>query len=135
MNPHRKRPEHGSTRSTSDSRGLIDAPLWCLVVLIAALNMSRAQGDVTLSGSVFDTDSVGPLRFVSVRVLETRSATMTDKRGAFLLRIPRAQLRGIDTLSIVFSLVGYAPDTVRRPAGDAVLEVGLEERAHSGLRS
>lgn len=107
-------------------------PLWCLVIFIAALNMSRAQGDVTLRGSVFDTDSVAPLRFVSVRVLETRSATMTDRRGAFVLRIPRAQLRGIDTMSIVFSLVGYAPDTVRRPAGDAVLEVGLQERAFTG---
>ncbi|MBK7032274.1 MAG: hypothetical protein IPH49_03170 [Ignavibacteria bacterium] len=84
-------------------------PLWCLVVLIAALNMSRAQGDVTLRGSVFDTDSVGPLRFVSVRVLETRSATMTDKRGAFLLRIPRAQLRGIDNYRSSFHSLGMHP--------------------------
>lgn len=106
--------------------------LWCLVFFVTTLCLSQAQGDVTLRGSVFDTDTVGPLRFVSVRVLETRSATMTDRRGTFLLRIPAQQLQNVDSLTIVFSLVGYAPTTVRKPVADAVLAIGLQERAFTG---
>ncbi|MCX6139910.1 MAG: DUF5686 family protein [Candidatus Kapabacteria bacterium] len=106
--------------------------LWCTLIFCIALSVLHAQSDITLRGIVKEADTNTALRFVSVRVLESRTSTMTDKRGAYVLRLRRASVPARDTITVVYSLVGYAPDTVHIPLRDATIDVSLKERAFTG---
>lgn len=74
-----------------------------------------AERHTSISGTVRDTKTGDILRAVSIRVEGTRTGTMTDRSGAYLLRLPPG------SYTLAFSMIGYA--TERRPitvSGDSL---------------
>ena len=106
--------------------------LWCIVLLIATFGTVVAQRDISIRGRVAAADSESALRFVSVRALELRMNTMTDRYGNYILTMLRSAVQGLDALTIVYSMVGYAPDTIVAAIDDTIINVVLREKAFTG---
>lgn len=99
----------------------------CVVTTFGAV----AQQQINISGVVRSADLLTPLRFVSVRCLEARKTAITDKTGRYILKIPLPNV-SLDTIQVIYSLVGYWPDTIRVSLRDTVFDVTLRERAFIG---
>lgn len=86
-----------------------------------ALHGQKPEQRFGVSGMVRDAETDEILRAVSIRVEGTRTGTMTDRSGSYILRLPPG------TYTLAFSMIGYA--TERLPisvTGDSVrLDVKL----------
>jgi len=106
--------------------------IWCFTLVVLAWQNCQAQSDISLRGSITDAQDGSPLRFVNVRVVETRRSTMTDKMGAYLIRLPATTTASVDSVTVVYSLVGYTADTLRVSLRLPVANVALVERVFTG---
>lgn len=79
-----------------------------LIVFMAciAFGQVHAQRRVSIIGHVYDADSHQPLLGVSIRNINTGIGTLTDTAGAY-------KMQAGDYDRIVFSYLGYRPDTVQ----------------------
>lgn len=93
-------------------------------------SLMAQQPRYTVGGAVRDADTKVPLQAVSVWVEGTKTGTMTDRHGKYLLRLPA----GVYTL--VFSIIGYNKhrdtivvqrDSVQRDISLAPADALLEE--------
>ncbi len=109
---------------------MLRAALIAAVMTCLCTTSAFAQRTANIRGRVVDADSMLPLRFARVAVLETRTATMTDKQGAFLVRFPAPAADSVRTL--VVSLIGYEPDTIRVGATDTNVVFPLRIRPFTG---
>ena len=78
----------------------------CLVLAaapcdIVAQEEAGTSPRVTVSGIVYDTLSGKPIPFAIVRVAQTDSSTLTDRRGRYRLRLPVGNWR------LEFRQIGY----------------------------
>lgn len=79
-----------------------------MIVFMAciAFGQVHAQRRVSIIGHVYDADSHQPLLGVSIRNINTGIGTLTDTAGAY-------KMQAGDYDRIVFSYLGYRPDTVQ----------------------
>ena len=105
--------------------------LWIVPFVLCSAALV-AQESVQITGTIRDQANGEPLRFVTVRALGTKAGTITAKDGAYVLQLAGIKLeraRALDSLMLVFSLVGYRSDTVIVSLADQVVDVTLEEQA------
>lgn len=102
--------------------------------LAIACASTVAQDVVTIRGIVRAISSQEALRFVTVSVPVTRTRVLTDRKGAFTLRIPRTTIDSLrlSTLQLVLSCIGYRRDTIYLPCTDTILSLQLQEQALTG---
>jgi outer membrane receptor for ferrienterochelin and colicins len=80
-----------------------------ILMFCGASLLSQGQ-NVSLSGSVKDSDSREPLAFASLMVLPSSRAATTDEHGNFKLTLTEAELT---RAQLVVSFIGYKTDTLR----------------------
>ncbi len=103
-----------------------------LLLIMGSAVAGYAQAGVRISGTVRDSASGEPLRFVTIRALGTRSGTVSDKNGGFVLQIAADHLKAVrdsGSLRLAFSLVGYRSLEYRLPLADTSIDVVLSEQA------
>jgi hypothetical protein len=96
----------------------------CVLVPIAV----HAQDLVTLHGTIVDSATHEPLRFVTVRLVGSTKGTISSKHGEFRLVLDKGSTpttTGNAARCLVFSLVGYATDTVCITLEEELLSVEL----------
>lgn len=107
------------------------ALLRTLIMLFVVAVPAAAQNAVTIKGTVRDSATGEELRFVTVRALHARVATMSTRTGEYTLRIAGPKLvRARETSpsdTVVFSVVGYHSDTIVVSYADSQLNVVLAE--------
>jgi hypothetical protein len=93
-----------------------------IAILIAGADPLRAQvdstrsGDATVSGVVYDSYSGRPVPFAIIRVVQTDSSTLTDRKGRYRLRVPLGETQ------LEFRQIGFAMAAVTvTTAGEAVV--------------
>jgi hypothetical protein len=97
----------------------MNKPLLFLAALFASL-LSFAQG--TISGTVVDAESKLPLEGASVFAQNTTKGTMTNKEGAFQLRLEKGGYE------VNISFTGYANRTIRlEVTGDRTFNLELQK--------
>ena len=101
-----------------------------LLILFVALSLPVAAKEViTLTGSISDSATGDPLRFVTVRVAGTKAAAISGKDGEFVLQLLDERLENAraydDELNVVVSLVGYRSDTVKAPIRSGELDIRM----------
>ncbi len=104
---------------------------WVVMFVLCSAAMI-AQESVHISGTIRDQVSGEPLRFVTIRALGTKAGTISAKDGEYVLQLAGEKLqraRKLDSLMLVFSLVGYRSDTVIVSLADQNVDVTLEEQA------
>ncbi|UCG88953.1 MAG: carboxypeptidase-like regulatory domain-containing protein, partial [Gemmatimonadota bacterium] len=110
-------------------RSLQPAGLMLAVSIVAATpivcQQESAGADRTISGTVYDTFTGRPIPFAVVRVTETESTTLTDRRGFYSLRVP------VDAVRLEFRQVGFAMAAVvvARSEDDVVQDVFMNRLA------
>ncbi|MBU3698961.1 MAG: carboxypeptidase-like regulatory domain-containing protein [Candidatus Kapabacteria bacterium] len=105
-----------------------------LIAVITAFACASAQSDVTIRGTVYGGVPSEPLRFVTVSELSTRQRVMTDRKGNFSLNLRRSRIDSAEALNLklVFSCIGFEPDTILLPIADSTIIRKLSERPVSG---
>ncbi len=92
-----------------------------MVLLLLPVAHINAQG--TITGRVFDADSITPLTGVTVYWSETTTGASTDLDGEFSIRRVRS------TSQLIFSFIGYISDTLE--VAQDVTEITHIMRPHS----
>lgn len=91
-----------------------------LLLLLLSWNEATCQIP-TVSGTVIDQASGEPLPFVNVLVQETEMGGFSDANGQWTLPAPH------DSVTCLFTYLGYAPVQRRLAAGDSLVQVILAE--------
>ena len=106
--------------------------LWtCLATLVVAAAPLTGQADtassarVTISGTVYSTFSGKPIPFAIVRVTETDSSAITDRKGRYRMRLPAGESR-LEFRQIGFEMTAI---TVNVVADEADRDVFMNHRA------
>jgi iron complex outermembrane receptor protein len=98
--------------------------LLCLLILLGApVNVLKAQGLIEISGLVTSLDGHDPLGGVAVQLKGKPVGTVTDNKGAFVLRI-----RERPPFTLAFTSIGFAPKEITVTGTDARLNVALATR-------
>jgi len=95
--------------------------LFLLATLCVLVFPSASQ---TITGTIVDSASAEPLRFVTVQEVGTKRVTVTTIDGRFLLKLSGYQ----DSITLRCSLVGYSPRTVRVASTDSTIRIQLPEQ-------
>lgn len=108
--------------------------IYHLVALTMLMTCSLAaatfqQEAVLISGTVSAYGTGEMLRFVRVREPRTRVSVISDRKGRFELRLPSTT---DSVVTITFTLLGYATDTLVITKHDTTVQVKLRERALRG---
>ncbi|MCU0355767.1 MAG: carboxypeptidase-like regulatory domain-containing protein, partial [Cytophagales bacterium] len=98
----------------------------CTAVLLL-LSALAAQAQVTLSGTVTDSQSKETLAGVSIAVKGTVTGTITDTKGKFSLTVNRPA-----PFTLVITSVGYKTQEMEITGGRSDIDVTLEEQAIMG---
>lgn len=80
---------------------MVVAVVLCLGVFGSTQSLHAQQPRHTMSGVVYDASTKTPLQAVSVWVEGTKTGTMTDRNGRYLLRLSSGEH------ILVFSMIGY----------------------------
>ncbi len=103
-------------RRNSLAAGLSWVILWAGAPALRAQIEATPPARVTVSGTVTSTLSGEPIAFAVVRVAETDSTTLTDRRGRYRLRLPAG------TWQLEFRQIGYEVATATVAVTGAALE-------------
>ncbi|HPV57624.1 MAG TPA: carboxypeptidase-like regulatory domain-containing protein, partial [Tenuifilaceae bacterium] len=109
-----------------------------LLTLLATLiiGVANVNAQVTLSGSVRDTDTSNPLLGVSVKVVGSNISATTDKNGEYTLTVPAGKYvfvfvsQGYQSFELEFEVseAGKLPDvSIRRAQVDEGQSLSLSE--------
>ncbi len=77
-----------------------------LIVILVLMNLTANAQHITISGTVGETRSGEKLTAVNVQDKASLKGTITDEHGSYTMTVPSGQGQ------LVFSYVGYQPDTV-----------------------
>ncbi|WP_192820150.1 TonB-dependent receptor [Rufibacter sp. LB8] len=92
-----------------------------LLLFVILLPFQLLAQSLSISGTVKDGQTLEPLGFCTVRLLETTNGTMTDEKGRFKLSVPGSA----QNQKLVVSFLGYRNDTVSIQAGKTSYAISL----------
>jgi hypothetical protein len=108
-------------------RALIAALLLCVGVVEA-----HTQRVAAIVGSVRHATTGEPVPYATVRMLAIRRAAISDRAGAFSIRLSPDERALVKGSRIVVSCVGFKTDTVTIVNHDSAIVVQLTERSFEG---
>jgi iron complex outermembrane receptor protein len=94
-----------------------------LILLGAPINVVKAQDLIEISGIVTAQDGMEPLNGVAVQIKGKAIGTVTDGKGAFVLRVKERP-----PFTLAFTSIGYAPKEITVSGTDARVNVALATR-------
>jgi hypothetical protein len=95
-----------------------------ILLLVLLPNIVQASELMTIRGSITDSATSQPLKFVTIRAIGTESkATVTSKQGTYLLRLKKGEY------TITYSMVGYGSVSKNITIGskDITLDIKLSQ--------
>jgi iron complex outermembrane receptor protein len=94
-----------------------------LILLGAPINVVKAQDLIEISGIVTAQDGTEPLNGVAVQIKGKAIGTVTDGKGAFVLRVKERP-----PFTLAFTSIGYTPKEITVSGTDARVNVALATR-------
>lgn len=103
-------------------------------VLLLCLCAGSAEGQrsLSLTGVIRSAETGEPVPYATVRLLAIRRAAISDRTGAFSIRLNAEERSAIRGSGLVVSCVGFTTDTVAIVSVDSAILVQLRERGVKG---
>lgn len=109
------------------TRAMLVAVLLCTSALVTV-----AQRSPAIQGVVLNAQTGVPVPYASIRLSSIRRAAISDRSGAFSIRLNSSERLAVDSARVIVSCVGYRADTLQIRSVDSLLIVRLQERGIEG---